>query len=41
MQVKSNKIYFETKPAGLSQADLSKDVKNASEAEQSLSLIHI
>lgn len=35
MQVKSNKIYFETKPAGLSQADLSKDVKNASEAEQS------
>lgn len=35
MQVKSNKIYFETKPAGLSQADLSKDAKNASEAEQS------
>ena len=35
MQVKSDKIYFDTKPAGLSQTDSQKDVKNNSEEEQS------
>lgn len=34
MQVKSDKIYFDTKPAGLSQTDSQKDVKNNSEEEQ-------
>lgn len=34
MQVRSEKMYFDTKPAGLSIADSPKDVKNGSEAEQ-------